>query len=118
MKQFLKSAFQWLAFAAGLAACVGSGAVLHGGAQHAATYGGIAVSLVAGTMVMREEPVKSWLSARPVLWFLFLFNGAVAVGAGLFVHGSQGVLTAIGMGLVAIGAGSGLLRRTPSAARS
>jgi len=118
MKKFLVSATQWLLFDAGIAACAGASDVLHGSAAHAATIGGVVVSLVAGTLVARKEPVKSWLSTRPVLWFLFLFNAAVAVGAGLFGHGGQGVGTAVGMGLVAIGAGSGLLRSRPAAAQS
>ncbi|MFD5751255.1 hypothetical protein ACFXKG_13930 [Streptomyces sp. NPDC059255] len=54
--------------------------------------------------------MKSLLSSRPVLWFLFLFNLAVAVIAPLVVDGAQGVATAIGMGLVALGAWIGLLR--------
>lgn len=114
MKKFLVSAIQGLLFGAGIAACVGASHVLHGNAAHAATVGGLVVSVVFGSLVARKEPLKSWLSSRPVLWFLFLFNGAVAVGAGLFVHGAQGIGTAVGMGLVSIGAGSGLLRRTPA----
>jgi len=110
MKKFLVNVSQWLLFAAGITACAGSGHVLHGDAAHAATIAGVVVSLVAGTMAAQKEPVKSWLSARPVLWFLFLFNAAVAVGAGLFVHGAQGMGTAVGMGLVSLGAGGGLLR--------
>ena len=116
MKKFLVNATQWLLFAAGVATCVGASHVLHGGAAHAASAAGIVVSLVFGTLVARKEPVKSWLSTRPVLWFLFLFNGAVAVGAGLFVHGAQGIGTAVGMGLVSLGAGSGLLRRNAAVA--
>jgi hypothetical protein len=114
MKKFLVSAIQGLLFAAGIAACVGASHVLHGNAAHAATVGGLVVSVVFGSLVARKEPLKSWLSSRPVLWFLFLFNGAVAVGAGLFVHGAQGIGTAVGMGLVSLGAGSGLLRRSPA----
>ena len=114
MKKYLVNATQWLLFGAGIAACVGASHVLHGNAAHAASIGGIVVSLVFGTMVLRKEPIKSWLATRPVLWFLFLFNAAVAVGAGMFVHGAQGVGTAIGMGLVSIGAGTGLLRSRPA----
>ena len=65
--------------------------------------------------------MKSLLSSRPVLWFLFLFNAAVAVAAGLVghrlhihgntLHGSQQLMTCAGMGIVALGAGIGLLRR-------
>ena len=31
----------------------------------------------------KETPMKSLISARPVLWFLFLFNAAVAVAVGV-----------------------------------
>ncbi|MEU1518033.1 hypothetical protein ABZ490_38815 [Streptomyces sp. NPDC005811] len=54
--------------------------------------------------------MKSLLSSRPVLWFLFLFNLAVAAVAPFVVEGSQGVLTAVGMGVVSLGAGVSLLR--------
>jgi hypothetical protein len=71
----------------------------------------------------KESHMKSLLTARPVLWFLFLFNAAVAVAVGvaghhLYLHGhtlagSQQIATAAGMGIVALGAGIGLLRRRP-----
>ncbi|KOG43251.1 hypothetical protein [Streptomyces resistomycificus] len=54
--------------------------------------------------------MKTLLSAKPVLWFLFLFNLAVAALAPFVVDGTQGVMTAVGMGVVALGAGVGLLR--------
>jgi hypothetical protein len=67
--------------------------------------------------------VKSVLSAKPVLFFLFLFNAAVAVAvaaAGSHVHvhghtlnGTQQLMTAVGMGVVALGAGAALARRRP-----
>ena len=59
--------------------------------------------------------LKSLLSKRPVLWFLFLFNAVVAVAAGMFVDGAQGLTTAVGMGIVSIGAGTALLRTRPVA---
>ncbi|MFI1029733.1 hypothetical protein [Streptomyces sp. NPDC020951] len=62
--------------------------------------------------------MKSLLSSRPVLWFLFLFNLVVAAVAPFVVDGSQGVLTAVGMGVVSLGAGVSLVRdrgRQPSA---
>jgi hypothetical protein len=62
--------------------------------------------------------MKSLRASRPVLWFLFLFNLAVAVAAGaagnrLHVHGHtvHGAQIAAGMGVVALGAGIGLVRR-------
>jgi hypothetical protein len=54
--------------------------------------------------------MKALLSSRPVLWFLFLFNLAVAAVAPFAIAGTQGLLTSAGMGVVALGAGSGLLQ--------
>jgi len=69
----------------------------------------------------KEKLMKSLIPARPVLWFLFLFNAAVAVAIGAAgqrlhihgqtLHGTQQIATAAGMGIVALGAGFGLLRR-------
>ncbi|MEU9893144.1 hypothetical protein ACIBCS_10165 [Streptomyces phaeochromogenes] len=54
--------------------------------------------------------MKALLSSKPVLWFLFLFNLVVAVAAPFVVDGSQGVMTAVGMGVVSLGAGLSLLK--------
>ncbi|MEX3100521.1 MULTISPECIES: hypothetical protein [unclassified Streptomyces] len=54
--------------------------------------------------------MKSLLSSRPVLWFLFLFNLVVAAAAPFVVDGAQGVMTAVGMGVVSLGAGVSLVR--------
>ncbi|MFC8090321.1 hypothetical protein [Streptomyces sp. NPDC057301] len=54
--------------------------------------------------------MKALLSSRPVLWFLFLFNAVVAVAAPFVVDGTQGVMTAVGMGVVSLGAGVELAR--------
>ena len=121
MKSRLMSPAMWMLFAAGLIGCVGARHLVHGTQhQHLFTFGGIALSLAAGSYVMRREPLKSWLKTRKVMWFLFLFNLAVAVAAPFVVHGSQGIMTAAGMGLVSLGAGTGLLRnrgsRTPARA--
>jgi len=70
--------------------------------------------------------MSALLNRKPVLWFLFLFNLAVAlvVGAagshlhvhGHTLHGSQQLMTSVGMGVVALGAGAALLRRRPKRA--
>ncbi|KOU56333.1 hypothetical protein ADK57_42630 [Streptomyces sp. MMG1533] len=60
--------------------------------------------------------MKSLLSSKPALWFLFLFNLAVAAVAPFAVDGAQGVMTAVGMGVVSMGAGVSLLRSRQSAA--
>jgi hypothetical protein len=54
--------------------------------------------------------MKSLLSSKPALWFLFLFNLVVAAAAPFVVDGAQGIMTAVGMGVVSVGAGVGLLR--------
>ncbi len=50
------------------------------------------------------------LASRPVLWFLFLFNLLVAVAAPFVTDGAKAVLTVVGMGAVAMGAGVSLYR--------
>jgi hypothetical protein len=64
----------------------------------------------------KEARRKQLLPSSPVLWFLFLFNLAVAVAAGaagnhLRIHGHaiHGAQIAAGMGVVALGAGAALL---------
>ncbi|MDX2938194.1 hypothetical protein [Streptomyces ipomoeae] len=54
--------------------------------------------------------MKALLGSKPVLWFLFLFNLAVAAVAPFVVDGSQGMATGVGMGVVSLGAGVSLLR--------
>jgi hypothetical protein len=70
--------------------------------------------------------MSALLNRKPVLWFLFLFNLAVAIAAGAAgshlhlhghsLHGSQQVMTAAGMGIVALGAGAALVRLRASRA--
>ena len=65
--------------------------------------------------------MSALLNRKPVLWFLFPFNALVAVAVaaggshlhlhGHSLHGSQQVMTAAGMAIVALGAAAGLLRR-------
>lgn len=111
MKSPLSSIVLWSLFLVGLSATVTSGAVLDGTQKNVATYGGIALSLLAGSRIAKKEPIKSFLSSRPVLWFPFLFNGVVAAVAGFALDGVQGITSAAGMGLVSLGAGFGLLQR-------
>ncbi|WP_329274346.1 hypothetical protein [Streptomyces sp. NBC_01451] len=54
--------------------------------------------------------MKSLLASKPVLWFLFLFNLAVAAVAPFVVDGTQGVMTGVGMGVVSLGAGVSLFK--------
>ncbi|GHD79036.1 hypothetical protein GCM10010317_099180 [Streptomyces mirabilis] len=110
MKSLLSSIVLWSLFLVGLSATVASGAVLDGTQKDVATYCGIALSLVAGSRIAKKDPIKSFLSSRPVLWFLFLFNGVVAAAAGFALDGVQGITAAAGMGLVSLGAGFGLLQ--------
>jgi hypothetical protein len=60
--------------------------------------------------------MKNLLSSKPVLWFLFLFNLTVAAIAPFVVDGTQGVMTAVGMGVVSLGAGVSLVRDRGQAA--
>jgi hypothetical protein len=60
--------------------------------------------------------MKNLLSSKPVLWFLFLFNLTVAAVAPFVVDGTQGVMTAVGMGVVSLGAGVSLVRDRGQAA--
>src|SRR5947207_10585562 len=74
----------------------------------------------------RKNVMSALLNRKPVLWFLFLFNAAVAIAVGAAgqhitihghtLHGSQQVTTAAGMGIVALGAGAALFlrRRQPA----
>jgi hypothetical protein len=54
--------------------------------------------------------MKPLLASRPVLWFLFLFNLAVATAAPFVADGPQAVLTGVGMGVVSLGAAISLFR--------
>jgi len=65
----------------------------------------------------KGNPLKSLASSRPVLWFLFLFNLVVAVAAGFGLDGTQQITTSAGMGVVALGAGAGLVLRRATQAR-
>ena len=116
VKSLVANLLLWSFFVGGLAASTASGAVLDGTAKTAATYAGIAVSLLAGSRIAKKPRIKAFLSTPPVLWFLFLFNGGVAAFCYLSMDGVKGIATAAGMGLVSLGAAGGLLanRREPT----
>ncbi|MER7178659.1 hypothetical protein ABT404_04075 [Streptomyces hyaluromycini] len=109
LKSFVADLLLWSFFVAGMAASTGAGAVLDGTDKNVATLAGVAVSLLTGTRIAKKPRIKAFLSTRPVLWFLFLFNGAVAVASYFLVDGVKGVATAAAMGLVALGALGGLV---------
>jgi len=67
--------------------------------------------------------VKSLLSSKPVLWFLFSFNLVVALALGFApvadaagLGGIQQIVAVAGMGAVSLGAGAALLRNRPQTA--
>ncbi|MFJ9631554.1 hypothetical protein ACIQPR_10750 [Streptomyces sp. NPDC091280] len=109
VKSFVSNLLLWSFFAGGLAASTASGAVLDGTAKTAATFTGIAVSLVTGSRIAKKPKIKAFLSKTSTLWFLFLFNGGVAVASYFAMDGAKGIATAAGMGLVALGAAGGLI---------
>ncbi|MFD8816410.1 hypothetical protein ACFV23_34250, partial [Streptomyces sp. NPDC059627] len=91
VKSFFAGLLLWSCFGAGLAAAMGgAGAVLDGTAKNAATLAGVALSMLTGTRIARKPKIKAFLSTRPVLWFLFLFNGGVAAVAYFAVVGVYG----------------------------
>jgi hypothetical protein len=119
VKSFVANLLLWSFFVGGLAASTASGAVLDGTAKSAATYTGIAVSLLAGSRIARKPRIKAFLSKRSTLWFLFLFNGGVAAFCYLSMDGVKGIATAAGMGLVSLGSAGGLITgRRESAAKA
>ena len=100
----------FLVFLAGLATSIGSGYVLHGADKQLAFYSGTAVAFVTSTILMKQQRVRAFLTAKPTLWFLFLFNAVVAVGSLFALDGVPRIAVAAVMGLVSLGAGTGLLR--------
>ncbi|MFG2777705.1 hypothetical protein ACGFY7_07540 [Streptomyces prunicolor] len=109
VKSFVANLLLWSFFAGGLVASTASGAVLDGTAKTAATYTGIAVSLLAGSRIAKKPRIRAFLSKPSTLWFLFLFNGGVAALCYFSMDGVKGIATAAGMGLVSLGAAGGLL---------
>ncbi len=105
----------------GIVGCLSVSHFIPGGPQQAlASVTMVIISLIAGSLLARREPIKSFLARKSVLWFLFLFNCTAGVLIYLFVDGMQGLLTAIGLCVVGLGSGSGLVfgRRPRSAGSS
>ncbi|MGI5455599.1 hypothetical protein ACQEWB_20965 [Streptomyces sp. CA-249302] len=119
VKSFISDLFLWSFFVVGLAASMGgAGAVLDGTAKTVATFGGIAVSLFTGSKITKKPKIKAFMSSRPVLWFLFLFNAGVAAISYFTMDGAKGIATAAGMGLVSLGAAGGLVSNYRNAGRA
>ncbi|MFI6404841.1 hypothetical protein [Streptomyces sp. NPDC050548] len=117
VKSFIANLLLWSFFVGGLAASTASGTVLDGTAKTAATFAGIAVSILTGSRIAKKPKIKAFLSKTSTLWFLFLFNGGVAVVSYFAMDGAKGIATAAGMGLVSLGAAGGLisnLRKGPA----
>jgi hypothetical protein len=68
----------------------------------------VLIATLAGALLARREPIKSFLASEPVLWFLFVFNLVAGVVVLLLVHGAQGLVAAISLIVVALGAGASL----------
>ncbi|WUW85962.1 hypothetical protein OG595_08565 [Streptomyces sp. NBC_01451] len=109
VKSFITNLLLWSFFLGGLAASTASGAVLDGTEKDVATYAGIAVALLAGSRIARKPKIKAFLARPSTLWFLFLFNGGVAAFCYFTMDGVKGIATAVGMGLVSLGAAGGLV---------
>jgi hypothetical protein len=117
VKSFVAALLLWPFFVGGLAASSASGAVLDGTRKDVATCAGVAVSLVAGSRIAKKPRIKAFLSTPPVLWFLF--NGAVAAVCYFTMDGAKGIMAAVGMGLISLGAVGGLIagrRKKPAQA--
>ncbi|MFG3033569.1 hypothetical protein ACGFZJ_34315 [Streptomyces sp. NPDC048253] len=101
----------WALFVGCLGASLGSSAVLDDGQKGLATYGGSILALIPGGLIARKPKINAFLSTRPVLWFLFLFNAAVTTFCAVSLDGTQGIAATVGMGLVSLGAAGGLVQR-------
>ncbi|MFQ6396193.1 hypothetical protein ACLMAJ_22315 [Nocardia sp. KC 131] len=67
--------------------------------------------------------MKSLLSSKPALWFLFSFNLVVALALGfdpvadvLGLDGTGQIATSAVMAVIALGAGAAVLRKSPQTA--
>ncbi|MFD4505364.1 hypothetical protein [Streptomyces sp. NPDC058457] len=97
-------------FTAGIGVSIAAGAVFEGMEKNLVSAGGVVVALVASTILMKQQRMRDFVASRPVLWFLFLFNAAVATTCSFALDGAKGIAVATVMGLVSLGAGAGLLK--------
>ncbi|KUM90989.1 MULTISPECIES: hypothetical protein [Streptomyces] len=109
VKSLFADLLLWTLFVAGLAASGGAGSVLDGTRQDVATCAGGVVALIAGSRIARKPGIKAFLSLPGTLWFLFLFNGGMAVTLYFVLGGTDGVIAASAMGAVSLGAAGGLV---------
>ncbi|MET8077544.1 hypothetical protein [Streptomyces sp. NPDC005303] len=109
VKSFFADLLLWSFFACGLAASAGAGSVLDGTQKDVATYAGGVVALIAGSRIATKPRIKAFLSRPGTLWFLFLFNGAMAATLYFVLGGTDGIIAASAMGLVSLGAAGGLV---------
>ncbi|MET7688307.1 hypothetical protein ABZT06_10045 [Streptomyces sp. NPDC005483] len=109
VKSLFADLLLWPLFAGGLAASGAAGSVLDGTQKDMATYAGGVVALIAGSRIARKPRIKAFLSRPGALWFLFLFNGGMAVTLYFVLGGVDGVIAASAMGMVSLGAAGGLV---------
>ncbi|MFF0015148.1 hypothetical protein [Streptomyces sp. NPDC005374] len=108
-KSLFANLLLWIFFAGGLAASAGAGSVLDGTQKDVATYAGGVVALIAGSRIARKPRIAAFLSRPGTLWFLFLFNGGMAVTLYFVLGGTDGIIAASAMGVVSLGAAGGLV---------
>ncbi|MEU9456437.1 hypothetical protein [Streptomyces sp. NPDC048277] len=109
VKKFVADVLLWSTFAVGLAASAGAGAVVDGDQKNIVAGVGGVVALLAGSRIAKKPKIKAFLGRPGTLWFLFLFNGAAAVGMYFAMDGVKGIIGAACMGLVSLGAAGGLV---------
>ncbi|MGW0419079.1 hypothetical protein [Streptomyces sp. NPDC003015] len=109
VKSLFANLLLWTFFVGGLAASGAAGSVLDGTQKDVATYAGAVVALIAGARIARKPRIKAFLSRPGTLWFLFLFNGGMAVTLYFVLGGVDGIIAASAMGVVSLGAAGGLV---------
>ncbi|MER7687162.1 hypothetical protein [Streptomyces sp. NPDC097610] len=97
-------------FTAGIGASILAGEAFEGAQKNLVSAGGMVVALVTSTILMKQQRVRDFVASRPVLWFLFLFNAAVATACYFALDGVKGIAVAAVMGLISLGAGAGVLK--------